>query len=107
MDDVEKALIPARKRWARACEIRMAQIAKEVAARVLRRRGMWPSRQAKWGQKFTIKWQCLLDHQESAALDVIRVAYFGGISRYSLVRTLLVALIEEGERKFCEEGSVK
>lgn len=105
VDIVEKRqLLPARRRWERACQIRLAQIAQEVARKVIRRRGEWPSRKAKWGQKFTIKWQCLLDHEESAALDVIRVAHFGGISRYALVRALLVAMIEEGEEEFCAEA---
>lgn len=48
-----------------------------------------------WERGHFVKWQCHMNLDESAALDTIRKEIMpGGVSRYGLVRMLLLALAD-------------
>ena len=85
----------SRERWGRLVSRQLEEYAAAAALRCYRRQ--WPTKQAAWGARNLIKWQCWLTTAESARLDTIRTRMYPGISRYTMTRAMLMAAIEAGE----------
>ena len=100
---MDKRKQAARARWARAHDIALAHYARRVAARCIANQGKWPSRQAAYSAQHCIKWQCMLDHDEAADLDIIRAKLAPGLSRYAFVRGLLLQAIDLGKEEILEQ----
>lgn len=64
----------------------------KAALKLYNRRTEWPSRDALRQAKKQVKFQCWLSIEEAAALDALRHKY--DVTRYGLVRLVLLALIE-------------
>lgn len=69
----------------------------EAAARKLVT-GRFSSYQTKWEATHQIKYQCNLSLEEAAALEAVKRKTCPTLTRYGLVRSLLLALIDEGEK---------
>ena len=67
-------------------------LAHQVALKLYNRRSEWPSREALWQAQKNVKYQCWLTHKEAAALEALRSKYH--MSRYGLVRLVLLALVD-------------
>lgn len=61
------------------------------------------SRGAAWHADHEIKWQCMLRHEEAAALDAVRLIMFPGLSRYGLTRALLLMALDMGKEVLHEK----
>lgn len=104
---VENPRTKARRKYARCRTLQEEVYAQRVARTAIRKRGEWPTRQAKHDARRREKWQCTLTKEESAELDVIRMGLFKGCSRYNFVRRFLLYAIEEGRETFIERETLK
>ena len=65
------------------------------------------SKGCRWHNDHEIKWQTMLRHEEAADLDAVRLLLFPGMSRYGLVRALLLMAIEVGKEVLHEKSDEK
>ena len=87
---MEKNVEKSRLRWAKMLAAELQQLTKAAAERVANA----PASNL-WERGHFVKWQCHMCLDESAALDTIRKEIMpGGVSRYGLVRMLLLALAD-------------
>lgn len=91
---MEKSVEKSRLRWARMMEAELRRLTKTAAYRVANA-PEYTAAPNLWERGHFVKWQCHMSLKESAALDTIRKEIMpGGVSRYGLVRMLLLTLAD-------------
>ena len=98
---MEKPVEKSRQRWADLMSAEMRRLSEIAAGRMLYGRYSCPH--AKWIAGHKVKYQCFVSLEEAAALEAIRLSTMPGISRYGMVRGLLLALIRAKEKEGNEE----
>lgn len=99
---MEKAVENSRRRWADLMNNELHRLTDAAAWKALR--GKYSCTKTKWEAEHTVKYQCCMSIKEAAALEAIRISTMPGISRYGMVRGLLLALIRAKEEEGNEEG---
>lgn len=101
---MEKNVEKSRLRWAKMLAAELQQLTKAAAVRVANAPEYSPASNL-WERGHFVKWQCHMSLEESAALDTIRKEIIpGGVSRYGLVRMLLIALSDISRERGGESG---
>lgn len=98
---MEKPVEKSRQRWADLMAAEMKRLSEIAAGRMLY--GRYSCHHAKWIAGHKVKYQCFVSLEEAAALEAIRLSTMPGISRYGMVRGLLLALIRAKEEEGNEE----
>lgn len=99
---MEKPVEKSRQRWANLMSAEMRRLSEIAAGRLLY--GRYSCNHAKWIAGHKVKYQCFMSLEEAAALEAIRLSTMPGISRYGMVRGLLLALIRAAKEEESAEG---
>lgn len=107
---MEKPVEKSRQQWADLMAAEMKRLSEIAAGRLLY--GRYSCNHAKWIAGHKVKYQCFMSLEEAAALEAVRLSTMPGVSRYGMVRGLLLALIRakedegnEERRSCCHQGT--
>lgn len=99
---MEKPVEKSQQRWTDLMAAELKRLSEIAAGRMLY--GKYSCHHAKWIAGNKVKYQCFVSLEEAAALEAIRLSTMPGISRYGMVRELLLALIRAAKEGESAEG---